>query len=46
MSDLKEVSISSTKIIALKDGELNLPKEVLLNVNDQIKNLEDETTKI
>ena len=46
MSDLKEVSIGSTKIIALKDGELNLPKEVLLNLNDEIqKNLEDETNK-
>ena len=46
MSDLNEVSIGSTKIIALKDGELNLPKEVLLNLNDEIqKNLEDETNK-
>jgi len=46
MNELKEVKVGNTRIIALKDGELNVPKEVLLNVNDETqKNLNDETNK-
>ena len=29
MSDLQELMVGSTKIIALKDGDLTLPKEIL-----------------
>jgi len=30
MSDLQELVIGSTRIVALRDGELSLPKEILL----------------
>ena len=40
MSDLQELVIGSTRIVALRDGELSLPKEILLNVDD------DTSTKI
>ena len=40
MSDLQELTIGSTRIVALRDGELSLPKEILLNVDD------DTSTKI
>ena len=38
MDELKEIKIGNTKIIALKDGELNLPKEVLVNLSKEIEN--------
>ncbi len=42
MDELKEIKIGNTKIIALKDGELNLPKEVLVNLSEKIgSNLEN-----
>ena len=34
MSDLQELIIGSTRIVALRDGELSLPKEILLNIDD------------
>ena len=42
MSEVMEIKIGDTKVIALKDGELNLPKEVLVNLsNETEKKLED-----
>ena len=38
MSDLQEIKIGSTKIIALRDGELNIPKEILCNLDEDISN--------
>ena len=38
MSDLQELMVGSTKIIALKDGDLTLPKEILLNLDEDTSN--------
>ena len=38
MSDLQELKIGSTRIVALKDGELSIPKEILLNLDEDISN--------
>jgi len=38
MSDLQEIKIGSTKIIALRDGELNIPKEILCNLDEDLSN--------
>ena len=38
MSDLQELKIGSTRIFALKDGELSIPKEILLNLDEDISN--------
>ena len=38
MSDLQELMLGSTKIIALKDGDLTLPKEILLNLDEDTSN--------
>ena len=47
MSDLQELIIGSTKIIALRDGELSLPKEILLNVDDETSNkISDENNNL
>ena len=38
MSDLQELKVGSTRIVALKDGELSIPKEILLNLDEDISN--------
>ena len=38
MSDLKELMVGSTRIIALKDGDLTLPREILLNLDEDTSN--------
>ena len=38
MSDLKELRVGSTRIIALKDGDLTLPREILLNLDEDTSN--------
>ena len=38
MSDLQELKIGSTRIVALKDGELSIPKEILLNLDEDTSN--------
>ena len=38
MSDLQELMVGSTKIIALKDGDLSIPKEILLNLDEDTAN--------
>ena len=47
MSDLQELVIGSTRIVALRDGELSLPKEILLNVDDDTSTrISDENNKL
>ena len=47
MSDLQELMVGSTRVVALKDGELTLPKEILLNVDeDTTKKLSDENNQL
>ena len=47
MSDLQELMVGSTRVVALKDGELTLPKEILLNVDeDTSKKLSDENNQL
>ena len=47
MSDLQELMVGSTRVVALKDGELTLPKEILLNVDeDTSKKLSDEKNQL
>ena len=47
MSDLQELMVGSTRVLALKDGELTLPKEILLNVDeDTSKKLSDENNQL
>ena len=47
MSDLQELMVGSTRVVALKDGELTLPKEILLNVDeDTAKKLSDENNQL
>jgi glyoxylase-like metal-dependent hydrolase (beta-lactamase superfamily II) len=47
MSDLQELIIGSTRIVALRDGELSLPKEILLNVDDDTSTkISDENNKL
>ena len=41
MDELKQINIGNTKIIALKDGELNLPKEVLVNLEEETAEMVD-----
>ena len=38
MLDLKELIVGSTRIIALKDGDLTLPREILLNLDEDTSN--------
>ena len=38
MSDLQELKVGSTRIVALKDGELSIPKEILLNLDEDTSN--------
>ena len=38
MSDLQELKVGSTRIVALKDGELSIPKEILLNIDEDTSN--------
>lgn len=47
MSDLQEIQIGSTKIIALRDGELNIPKDILCNLDDDTsKKITDENSSL
>ncbi len=47
MSDLQELMVGSTRIVALKDGELTLPKDILLNVDENTtKKLSDENSQL
>ena len=47
MSDLQELMVGSTRVVALKDGELTLPKEILLNIDeDTAKKLSDENNQL
>ena len=47
MSDLQELFIGSTRIVALRDGELSLPKEILLNVDDDTSaKISDENNQL
>ena len=47
MSDLQELMVGSTRVVALKDGELTLPKEILLNIDeDTVKKLSDENNQL
>ena len=47
MSDLQKLVIGSTRIVALRDGELSLPKEILLNVDDDTSTkISDENNKL
>ena len=47
MSDLQELMVGSTKIIALKDGDLSIPKEILLNLDEDTANkISDENNQL
>ena len=47
MSDLQELMVGSTKVIALKDGDLTLPKEILLNLDEDTSNkVADENNQL
>ena len=47
MSNLQELMVGTTKVVALKDGELTLPKEILLNVDENTtKKLSDENNQL
>ena len=47
MSDLQELMVGSTKIIALKDGDLSIPKEILLNLDEDTANkISDEDNQL
>ena len=47
MSDLQELMVGSTRVVALKDGELTLPKEILLNIDEETtKKLSDENNQL
>ena len=47
MSGLQELMVGSTRVVALKDGELTLPKEILLNIDeDTAKKLSDENNQL
>ena len=47
MPDLQELMVGSTRIAALKDGELTLPKEILLNIDENTtKKLSDENSQL
>ena len=47
MSDLQELMVGSTKIIALKDGNLSIPKEILLNLDEDTANkISDENNQL
>ena len=35
MSDLQKLMVGSTRVVALKYGELTLPKEILLNIDEE-----------
>jgi len=47
MSDLQELMVGSTRVVALKDGELTLPKEILLNIDEETtKKLSEENNQL
>ena len=47
MSDLQELLVGSTRVVALKDGELTLPKEILLNIDEETtKKLSEENNQL